>query len=174
VKSGSLSSGKFSLFFSLNEACAFTESPLAPRITTPSLSNCFFASRNSDASTVQPEVLAFGKKKRITRLPRKSDRDTSLPSSAFRRNSGALSPTLSMCPPQVKLGQDNNLRKTSLTACGLAWPRVARITWPTKNLHTPSFPALYLATFSGFFSMTSRPPAPLPHPPPTLPSPPPP
>ena len=44
----------------------------------------------------------------------------------------------------------------SLTACGLAWPRVARMTWPTKNLKTPSLPDLNLATLSGFFSMTSR------------------
>jgi hypothetical protein len=44
----------------LKLAWALTESPLMPRMTTPILSNCFFASRNSDASMVQPEVLAFG------------------------------------------------------------------------------------------------------------------
>src|SRR3970282_380864 len=42
------------------------------------------------------------------------------------------------------------------TSCGLAWPREARITWPTKTLNTPSFPARYLATLSGFLAMTSR------------------
>src|SRR5882724_1559850 len=44
----------------------------------------------------------------------------------------------------------------SFTVCGFAWPRVALITCPTKNLKTPSLPDLNLATFSGFFSMTSR------------------
>jgi len=93
---GSLNSGKFSFFLALKPASAFSESALAPRITTPSSSKCFFASRNSDASIVQPEVLAFGKKKRSTRLPRKSESETSLPSSAFRVNSGALSPSFSI------------------------------------------------------------------------------
>lgn len=46
--------------------------------------------------------------------------------------------------------------RMSLTAWGLAWPRVARMTWPTKNLKTPSLPDLYLATLSGFLAMTSR------------------
>src|SRR5712664_255611 len=96
-KSGSLSSGKLSFCFSLKPAWAFTESPLAPRTTTLSLSNCFFASRNSDASMVQPVVLALGKKKSRTRLPRKSERETSLPSSAFTLKSGALSPGFSIC-----------------------------------------------------------------------------
>src|SRR5580704_259992 len=44
----------------------------------------------------------------------------------------------------------------SLTDCGLAWPRVAFMTWPTKNLKTPSLPDLNLATLSGFLTMTSR------------------
>lgn len=44
----------------------------------------------------------------------------------------------------------------SFTACGLACPRVALITCPTKNLNTPSLPDLNFATFSGFFSITSR------------------
>src|SRR5713101_2168814 len=52
--------------------------------------------------------------------------------------------------------QESSLRRTSLTACALAWPRVARMTWPTKNLNTPSLPALYFATFSRFFAITSR------------------
>jgi len=30
------------------------------------------------------------------------------------------------------------------------------ITWPTKNLKTPSFPPLYFATLSGFLAITSR------------------
>src|SRR6267378_737479 len=67
-----------------------------PRNATLTFSSCFFASRNSDASTVQPEVLAFGKKNRITRFPRKSDRDTSLPSSPLSLKSGALSPVFSI------------------------------------------------------------------------------
>jgi hypothetical protein len=49
-----------------------------------------------------------------------------------------------------------SLRRMSLTACGSAWPRVARMTWPTKCLKTPLLPDLNLATFSGFFAMTSR------------------
>ena len=43
----------------------------------------------------------------------------------------------------------------SLTAWGLAWPLV-RMTWPTKNLKTPSLPLRNLATLSGFLAMTSR------------------
>src|SRR5215467_12483070 len=94
--SGSLSSGKLNLYLALNRAWALTESALAPRMATLSLSNFFFASRNSDASMIQPEVLALGKKKRRTRLPLKSLRATGLSSSEWRRNAGALSPGLSM------------------------------------------------------------------------------
>src|SRR6516162_2099192 len=42
----------------------------------------------------------------------------------------------------------STLLRTSFTACGFAWPRVSRITWPTKNLNRPSFPERYLLTFS--------------------------
>src|SRR5215472_11194984 len=55
-----------------------------------------------------------------------------------------------------QLAEERSLRRMSLTDWGLAWPRVARITWPTKNLKTPSLPDLYLATLSGFLEMTSR------------------
>src|SRR5215469_12447937 len=77
-------------------AWPLTESALAARMATLSLSNFFFASRNSDASTIQPEVLALGKKKSRTRLPLKSLSATVLSSSDWRRNAGALSPGLSM------------------------------------------------------------------------------
>ncbi len=58
--SGSLKSMKLNLYFSLKRASAFTESALTPTISTFNVSKCFFASRNSDASTVQPGVSAFG------------------------------------------------------------------------------------------------------------------
>src|SRR5580700_1612630 len=49
-----------------------------------------------------------------------------------------------------------SLRTISFTAWGLAWPFVAFITWPTKNLNTPSLPDLNLARLSGFLAMISR------------------
>src|SRR5215470_18434213 len=94
--SGLLSRGKLNLYLALKMAWALTESALRPRMATLSLSNFFFASRNSDASTIQPGVLALGKKKRRTRLPLKSLRATVLSSSDWRRNAGALEPGLSM------------------------------------------------------------------------------
>ncbi len=57
---GSLSNGKLRFCLALKEAWALTGSALMPRMATPRLSNSFFASRNSDASMVQPEVLALG------------------------------------------------------------------------------------------------------------------
>lgn len=60
LRLGSLKRSKFSFCLALNLACAATESPLAPRMTVLILSKCFFASRNSDASVVQPGVLALG------------------------------------------------------------------------------------------------------------------
>ena len=143
-------------------------------MATLTFSSCFFASRNSDASTVQPDVFALGKKNKITRLPRKSDSETSLPSSLLNLKSGALSPALSICNhlevlldcgslaaaltlySELQEFYESNRRKISFTACGFACPRVAFITWPTKNLNTPSLPPLYLATLSGFFAITSR------------------
>src|SRR5262249_19166615 len=65
-------------------------------MVTPCLSNCRFASRNSDASMVHPEVLALGKRKRRMRWPLKSLRVTALSSSDLRWMLGALSPGLSM------------------------------------------------------------------------------
>jgi len=56
----SASSGKVSLCFSLNFFCDSTESPLQPTMAVFSLSNCLRASRNSDASLIQPGVFAFG------------------------------------------------------------------------------------------------------------------
>src|SRR5229473_6655632 len=94
--SGSLSRGKLRFWFSLKEAWAFTESALIPRMATPSLSKSSFASRNSDASIVQPEVLALGKRKRRTRWPAKSLSAISLPSSDGRRKAGALAPIFSI------------------------------------------------------------------------------
>jgi len=49
----------------------------------------------------------------------------------------------------------SNRFRISLTVCGLARPREAFMTWPTNDLNTPSLPARYLATLSGFFSTTS-------------------
>src|SRR5438034_2634968 len=69
---GSLSKGKLNLYLALNKACALTESALMPRTATLSFSNFFFASRNSDASMIRPEVLALGKKKSRTRFRLKS------------------------------------------------------------------------------------------------------
>src|SRR5215472_6378906 len=94
---GSLSNGKLNLYLALNKACALTESALMPRMATLSLSNFFFASRNSDASTIQPEVLALGKNNR-TRFPLKSLSETVLFSSDGSWKAGALSPGLSMDP----------------------------------------------------------------------------
>ncbi|HVH60238.1 MAG TPA: hypothetical protein VM709_07885, partial [Candidatus Sulfotelmatobacter sp.] len=94
----SLSKGKLNPYLALNKACALTESALMPKMATLSLSNFLFASRNSDASTVQPEVLALGKKNSTTRFPRKSLSETVLFSSDGRRNAGALSPGLSLDP----------------------------------------------------------------------------
>jgi len=98
---GSLSKGKLNLYLALNKACALTESALMPRTATLSFSNFFFASRNSDASMIQPEVLALGKKKSRTRFRLKSLSETVLFSSDCRRNAGALSPGLSMDPPET-------------------------------------------------------------------------
>jgi hypothetical protein len=56
----SASSGKVSLCFVLNFFCDSTESPLQPTIAVFSSSNCLRASRNSDASLIQPGVFAFG------------------------------------------------------------------------------------------------------------------
>src|SRR5579883_2158761 len=94
--SGSLRRGKFSFCFSRKLASAFSLSALAPRIATPRLSSSCFASRNSDASVVQPGVFALGKKKRITRLPLKSFSAISSPLSDRRRKSGAFSPAFSI------------------------------------------------------------------------------
>ncbi len=56
----SASSGKVSLCFTLNFFCESTESPLQPTIEVFSSSNFLRASRNSDASLIQPGVFAFG------------------------------------------------------------------------------------------------------------------
>ena len=56
----SASSGKVSLCFTLNFFCDSTESPLQPTMAVFSSANCFRASRNSDASLIQPGVFAFG------------------------------------------------------------------------------------------------------------------
>jgi hypothetical protein len=56
----SASSGKVSLCFPLNFFWDCTESPLQPTMAVFSSSNCFSASRNSDASLIQPGVFAFG------------------------------------------------------------------------------------------------------------------
>jgi hypothetical protein len=93
---GSPSSEKFSFCFCLKLASAFSASALAPRIATFCLSKCFFASRNSDASVVQPGVLALGKKNNTTRFPLKSPSDTSAPVSLLSVKSGAWFPIFSM------------------------------------------------------------------------------
>jgi|RhiMethySRZTD1v2_1073278.scaffolds.fasta_scaffold16031_5 hypothetical protein len=53
---------KGSSYFSLNFACFSGVSGLEPRMTELSLPNREKASRNPDASRVQPGVSAFGKK----------------------------------------------------------------------------------------------------------------
>src|SRR5260370_26954455 len=100
---GELSRGKLSLCFCLNPASALMGSALMPRMATPSLSNCLFASRNSDASMVPPGVLAWGKKERRTRWAAKSLSLISLPSSDSRRKAGALGATLSVQVPLSKM-----------------------------------------------------------------------
>src|SRR5882762_2464594 len=71
-----------------------------------------------------------------------------------RRRAAAL-PKPQSSRPEVQ-AQESSLRRMSLTAWGLAWPRVAFMSWPTKNLKTPSLPALNLATFAGSLAMISR------------------
>jgi len=56
----SASSGIFRLFLSLKLACFVTLSGLMPMTTDPVSSILVFASRNPDASLVQPDVSAFG------------------------------------------------------------------------------------------------------------------
>src|SRR5260370_20418610 len=51
--------------------------------------------------------------------------------------------------------QESSLRRMSFTAWGLALARGAFMTWPTKNLKTPSLPDLNFATFAGSFAMIS-------------------
>src|SRR5437870_2547430 len=62
-----------------------------PRITAPAFCRFLYASRNSDASMVQPGVSALGKKNKTTLLPRKSFSETFLPFSSGKEKSGALS-----------------------------------------------------------------------------------
>src|SRR5512137_2365901 len=45
--------------------------------------------------------------------------------------------------------------KSSLTNCGLAFPWVAFMTWPTKKPNTFSFPFLYSSTSLGFLARIS-------------------
>jgi hypothetical protein len=56
----SASSGNVSLCFRLNFFCDSAESPLQPTMAVLSASNFLRASRNSDASLIQPGVFAFG------------------------------------------------------------------------------------------------------------------
>src|SRR5438477_5771911 len=62
-----------------------------PRTTAPAFCNFLYASRNPDASIVQPGVSALGKKNRTTVLPRKLFSETFRPSSSGKVKSGALS-----------------------------------------------------------------------------------
>src|SRR5437016_13071881 len=62
-----------------------------PRTTAPVFCSFLYASRNPDASMVQPGVSALGKKKSTTVLPRKSFKATFLPFSSGKEKSGALS-----------------------------------------------------------------------------------
>ena len=47
-------------YFSLNFNCAFGVSPEMPSTTSPAFCSLLYASRNPDASMVQPGVLALG------------------------------------------------------------------------------------------------------------------
>src|SRR5437899_247188 len=60
-------------------------------MTAPAFCSFLYASRNPDASIVQPGVSALGKKNRTTVLPRKSFSETFLPFSSGKVKSGALS-----------------------------------------------------------------------------------
>src|ERR1700680_453706 len=93
--SGSENREKTRLCPALNLDRASTESALQPTTVVWRAVNFFIASRNSDASLVQPGVLAFGKKYRRRFCLRKSASDTVRPSSVVARKSGAMSPLLS-------------------------------------------------------------------------------
>src|ERR1700730_2688648 len=93
--SGSENREKSSLCPALNSDRASTESALQPTTVVWRAVNFFIASRNSDASLVQPGVLAFGKKYRRRFCSRKSASDTVRPSSVAARKAGALAPVLS-------------------------------------------------------------------------------
>jgi hypothetical protein len=58
-------------------------------------SNASTSSRKSQASCVQPGVIAFEKKNTTTRFPAKSESFTTLPASSASANSGAFFPTSS-------------------------------------------------------------------------------
>src|SRR5579885_1511240 len=123
--SGSLRRGKFSFCFSRKLASAFSLSALAPRIATPRWSNSCFASRNSDASVVQPGVFALGKKKRITRLPLKSFSAISSPLSDRRRKLGAFSPALSINTSMQSVASMIDFKRPETIVAGGPFPRAA-------------------------------------------------
>jgi len=89
---GSLSKGKLSLCFSLNETRALTGSALMPRMATPRWSNCFFASRNSDASMVNRECWLGKEKEEDTLAGEVLERDFQA-LVGIEAKAGALAPT---------------------------------------------------------------------------------
>ena len=68
-------------------------------MTAPAFCRFLYASRNPDASIVQPGVSALGKKNKTTVLPRKSFSETFLPFSSGKEKSGALSLTSMRASP---------------------------------------------------------------------------
>src|SRR5204862_6067964 len=78
-----------------------------PRTVMPAEFRLARLSRKSQASLVQPGVIAAGQKYTITRWPRNEDSETSLPSASSNVNSGAGSPgasRLSVIGPPVGCG----------------------------------------------------------------------
>src|SRR5213594_2639885 len=86
--------------FSLNFAWALGLSALMPITIAPRFSISSLASRNPQASRIQPGVLALGKKNSTTLfLPAYSLRLTVLPRSSGSEKPGALLPSCSIHPP---------------------------------------------------------------------------
>jgi hypothetical protein len=89
------------LCFARNFAIVSGGSALHPRMVVPSFSNFVFASRNSDASVVQPGVSALTKKYSRMFFPRKSESETIFPSSLGSENAGATSPGCNINSPRI-------------------------------------------------------------------------
>jgi len=118
------SSGKLSFCFFLKFARAFSGSALTPKIATFSLSKLFFASRNSDASVVQPGCWPSERKKAPRSFPEIPQRND-LARVALQREVRCF-----VCNFQHILCTQppSSFFSISFTVCGFAWPRVALMT----------------------------------------------